>query len=83
MSVNVNRVMKVSMECYNSISRDLAYVIGVLWKGDGTVCISKSKEKYRGELRTRYYFYIQLKVRSRRFAERFNIAMARALCRRL
>jgi intein-encoded DNA endonuclease-like protein len=63
-------------------SRELAYVIGVLWNGDGTVSISRSREKYNGHIRIRYYYYIQLKVKSRRFAEKFNVAMAIVLNRR-
>ena len=68
-----------SIKWYPKYSEELAYIIGVLWNGDGTVCISRSRERYRDGIRVRYYYVIQLKVKSRRFAEKFNISMSRVL----
>jgi len=66
--------------------RALSYVVGVLLRGDGTVCMYTSHEK----LKTRHgikpylrrYYIIQLKVKSKLFAEKFNKEMAIVLNRK-
>lgn len=59
----------------------LAYVVGVLLKGDGSVFPSKSFRKKKSGVATYRSFAIQLQVVSREFALRFNSECSRVLGR--
>lgn len=62
--------------------RALSYAIGVLLKGDGSVCITRKTDYAGGLLRVYRAYKIALKNKSLGFIETFNTAVSRVLCRK-
>jgi intein-encoded DNA endonuclease-like protein len=63
--------------------RALSYSIGVLLKGDGSICITRKTDYSTGSLKVYRAYKIALKNKSIRFIRTFNTAISKVLHRRI